>query len=404
MERITVQVGSVQAFEKVNLHAKVSGYLKTQAVDIGDVVEKDQVLATVDVPELQKLMDRNTASVALAKARVLQMKAKVAIAKADHEASNAQIVQTAANAKAAAAWVSFRTLQYQRMKDLFRTSSIEEKLVDEAKERHAAAIESENSARAAIVTSKAHSASMAAKIELAKADVIEAEAQVKVAQAELERIQVQLAFSEIHAPFDGIVTHRALFPGDFVRSAGEGGMPVPLLTIQRTDRMRVIVQIPDREVPYTDPGDPALVEIDALPGVTFPAKVSRIARAEDSTTRLMPVEIDLPNPKGRIRQGMFGRVTIILDKAIDQLSIPSSCLVGKAENAGGTVFVVRAGKVFRAKVRLGMDSGTRVEVLKGLNIDDEVVVQPPMGLADGQDVNAIRIEEPALARSTTKGR
>jgi len=133
MERITTQPGSVQAFESVDLFAKVSGFLKTQKVDIGDRVKKDEVLAVVDVPELEKQVERDKAAVEQARSKVSQMKARVTVAQADLEAAKAAVIQAEANAKSAAAWVRFRGLQHQRMKDLFASRSIEEKLVEKVR-------------------------------------------------------------------------------------------------------------------------------------------------------------------------------------------------------------------------------------------------------------------------------
>src|SRR5204862_855031 len=144
----------------------------------------------------------------------------------------------------------------------------------------------------------------------------------------LEKGQVLVQFATVVAPCDGVITERNFFPSDFVRAANEGGAHLPLLTVQRTDRMRVVVQIPDRDVPYCDPGDPAIVEIDALPGQKLLAKVSRVARSEDHDTRLMHVEIDLPNPTGKICNGMYGKVTIILEES-DLLTVPPSSLLAK---------------------------------------------------------------------------
>jgi RND family efflux transporter MFP subunit len=397
MEHMTSQQGSVQAVATVQLFAKVSGYLKEQAVDIGDRVKKGQVLAVVDVPEHEKQVQRNAAALDLAKAKVDQLDARVVSAKADADAAEALVVQNEASAKSAAAWVRFRSKQYQRMRDLFNLKSIDERVVDEARERSEAAVETERSSRAAILTAKAQVAAARAKVRQAEADLVGARAEVNVARAELEKSQVVLDFAKITSPFDGVVTHRALFPGDFVRSASEGSGTQPLLTIQRTDRMRVIVQIPDLEVPFTDPGDPAVVSLTALPGESFPAKVSRVAQSEDPQTRLMHIEIDLPNPDGRIRQGMYGRVNILLDKAPNLLSIPSACLAGRAQAGKGTVYAVRDGKAHRVPVRIGTDNGVRVEILSGLTTRDEVVLQPGAAVDDGVEVAAARVDETSAA-------
>ena len=260
------------------------------------------------------------------------------------------------------------------MKDLLATRSIEEKLVDESKERYEASIETEISAKETITANKAKVVASQAKIDQAKADVQEADAEIEVAQAELEKVQVQVAFATITAPFDGVVTHRRFFEGDYIRSANEGSNE-PLLTVERTDLMRVIVQIPDRDVPFTDPGDDALVQIDALPGRKLPAKVSRVAHVEDPQTRLMRVEIDLPNPTGKIRHGMYGQVTIVLDQEKDLISIPSTCVISRQEDGKGTVYVVRDGHAHQVPVRLGVDNGLRVAVVSGLTREDEVILQ-----------------------------
>lgn len=394
MERITVQVGSVEA-DEVLLYSMVTGILKKQPVLIGDRVKKGDLLAEIDVPDLKKQVDRNRAVVEQAKARVQQMDAKVVVAQADLEAANADVVYAEANARAAGAMLLFRTMYHNRMKGLFQTNSIEEKVLDESKERHEAAREAENAAKAAIVTNKAKASSVAAKIKLAEADVEEARAQVKIAQADLEKSEVLLSFARITAPFNGIITQRSLYEGATVRSVTDRGGQSPLLTIQRTDVVRVVVQVPDAAARYADKGDAAYVEIDAFPGQKFTSEVSRVAEAEDPQTRLMRVEIDLNNPKGEIRQGMFGRVTIILDKATDQFSIPSSCLIGRTETGKGYVYVEREGKVHRTKVRLGMFNDVRVEVLQGLTANDRVILAPPHALRDGAEVHVDLIDETA---------
>jgi HlyD family secretion protein len=384
LERLSTQPGTIQAYEIVRLYAKVPGFLKTQKVDIGDRVKKGEVLAVLDVPELQAQVERGNAVVDQARSHVTQMSARVVSAKADLDAAKASLVQANASAKSAAAWVRYRGLQLQRMKDLFTSRSIEERLVEEAKEHHEAAIETELSAREAITSNKAKVASAAAKIDQAEADVLVAQSEVRVAQADLTKATIQLSFSRITAPFDGVVTQRSFFPGDFVRSANEGGQHEPLLVVQRTDLMRVIVQIPDRDVPFLDIGDEATIEVDALPGRKWTGKIARFSPTEDAHTRLMHVEIDLPNPRGNIRHGMYGKVTIVLDRSTDQMSIPSACLVGKAGNGVGEVYVLRDhDHAHLTRVRLGIDNGLRVAVLSGLTPADEVIVQPNSGLMEG---------------------
>jgi RND family efflux transporter MFP subunit len=387
LDRVTVQPGTVQSYESVQLFAEVSGYLKKQAVDIGDRVKKDQVLVELDVPELDKQVEKWEASLNHAKAHVRLTRARVTAAQAEWEAAKAMIPQAQATLDSAVAMRKFRQKQLLRMEQLFRQQAVDERLVDEKEDQQDAALATERAGTASVVSARSQEAAAAAKVEQARADVADAEAQVLVAQAELDRARVMVRFAAIHSPFDGVITKRALFPGDFVRSAKEGGQ-VPLLSVDRTDKVRVVVQVPDRDVPYTDPGDPATVEIDALPGQEFHGVVSRTASSEDPQTRLMRVEIDLPNPDGKLRQGMYGRVSITLDQAPrDAVTVPSSCLVGKADKGEGAVYVVREGKAYLTPVRVGMDNGIQAEVLKGLAPDEEVVNNPPGGVGDGVEVD-----------------
>ncbi|HZZ80180.1 MAG TPA: efflux RND transporter periplasmic adaptor subunit [Gemmataceae bacterium] len=394
IERSTVQVGTVEAFNSVKVHAQVSGYLKKQAVDIGSRVKAGDVLAVVDVPVLEKLVEKNDALVELAKERVKQMNAKVEIAKADVEAAKAQVLFAEANALASNAWVTFRALQHQRVKDLFASRSIEEKVVDESKERLEAAKESSNASRAAVVTAKAQVGSANAKVHLAEADLGEAGAQVKVARAEFERTRVQLAYATIIAPFDGKISERTFVPGDFIHSAADGGSSQSLFTIERTDLMRVVVQVPDEDARHADPGDPVMFEITALKGVKFMTKIARVAGAEDRRTRMMRVELDLPNPKNQIHPGMYGKATILLDKVSDRLVIPRNCIVGKVVDGKATVFVHREGRAQRVPIKVGVDNGVRIEVLEdGLKATDEIVLDPPSSLFSGLEINATLIEQ-----------
>jgi HlyD family secretion protein len=386
------QPGSVHAFETVHLRANVSGFLKVQNVDIGDRVKKGQVLAVIAVPELDKQLQRNQASLEQARARVKQMEARVASAAADHKAAEAAIVQADANHESTLAWVRYRQKKLDRITALFKLKSIDEKVVDEVKEQFEATRESERAAKAGIATSHANLAAAAARIKQAEADVAGAESEVKVAQAELEKTQVLLDYATITAPFDGEICHRNFFPGDFIRSAGEGAGQA-LLVIQRTDKLRVVVQVPDTAVPFLDKGDPAVVRIDSLPGRRFPAKVSRKAGSEDPNTRLMHVEVDLPNPTGEIGDGMYGKVKILLDRFPNLLSVPSCCLV-KTKEGQAAVYVVEGDRVRLREVRVCKDNGRRVAVTSGLAADDLVVLAPAAGIVHGVDVQAHLVEDP----------
>ncbi len=273
------------------------------------------------------------------------------------------------------------------MKELNAQRAIDAKVVDESEEQYESAVEASAAATEAVASAEQRLIASRARIDQADADLDEARAGVKVAQAELERSKVLVAYSVVTSPYDGVVTRRSFNRGDFVRSADSGGERVPLFAVERTDRMRVVVQVPDRDVPYTNAGDAATVEIDALPGEPLKTTVARVADSEDAATRTMRTEIDLPNPDGKLRRGMYGRVTITLQAAgAGALTVPTGAVAGKSEAGKGTVRVVRAGVVRVAPVVVGADDGIRAEILSGLTASDQIVVRSSGAAGDGTAV------------------
>jgi HlyD family secretion protein len=180
-----------------------------------------------------------------------------------------------------------------------------------------------------------------------------------------------------------VITLRSFHPGDFIRSASEGGN-IPVLAVAVTDKMRVVLPMPDEYVPLLDKGDKASLQIVALPGRTFPGEVSRYAFSEDPESRNMRTEVDLPNPDGKLVEGMFGRVTVILQAAApNSVTIPSSGLVGQTGTGSGSVYVVKDGKAHKVDVQVGNDNGIETEILKGISADDLVVTSYNGSIKEG---------------------
>jgi multidrug efflux pump subunit AcrA (membrane-fusion protein) len=151
----------------------------------------------------------------------------------------------------------------------------------------------------------------------------------------------------------------------------------------------VVTQVPDRDVPLTDVGDPAEITLDALGNEVFKGQVSRFAETEDPTSRTMHTEIDLPNPHNVIRSGMYGIAKIILDTATKSATLPASALVGESRGGKADVFVVKNGKAKKTQITVGADDGIRVEVLSGISPQDEVILNPS-SLTEGTPVRPVR--------------
>jgi RND family efflux transporter MFP subunit len=393
MERACIQPGSTQAFESARLFAKVPGFLDSQTVDIGAHVKKDKELAFIYVPDIKANVERNQAAVEKAEASVEQMKSRVDVARANLEAAEATVLQTEAKQKSDEALVTYRTIELGRIQELVKNNSVEPKLGDQTQQYYASAVESEKSSRAAIESARANVKGARAKIDAARADVNEAESEVKLARAILKRTQVDLDFATIKAPFDGVITHRFMNPGDFVKAADGSPNIDPLFTIDRIDLFRVVVYVPERDVRFIHAQTTASMELDALPGSSFPLKMSRYSESLDKRTRLMRVEFDLKNnAKGQIYNDMYGKVTILLEKGTDLLSIPSACLATKPEKGTASVYVVRSGKPKKVDVTIVMDSGIRVAV-EGLTAEDQVIVGPGAELARQPSIDATLVKD-----------
>ena len=233
MPRTIPEPGIVRAFDYADLYAKVSGFLQEQSVDIGDAVVPGQLLAKLSAPELAQAVEQAKAQIDQAKAQVSLSEAAIVRATADLRAARANVREKESDLKCETAYLAFRQIQYERIKNLYDLKAVEEKLVDQnVKERHAAR-EAENAANAAIETAKAEVSAKQAKIVEVQADLANSKAKVQVADAVLEKAKVFVNYLEIRSPYKGTITKRNFHVGDFIRPADQGG-GTPVLVVART--------------------------------------------------------------------------------------------------------------------------------------------------------------------------
>jgi len=384
LARTVVQTGTISAYESADLFARVSGTLQAVHVEIGDVVEEGQLLAEIDAPELQKDIDRQKALVQQAESSVKQAEARLATVKAERQAAEGRVEQAKASFGSAQAELSFRAKELERIRKLAGKNAVERKLVDEKLHQWESARSAQRFAEAAQLIAQGELAALHSRIEQARADIVAAQADERVARAELARAEVLEGFTKITAPFAGVVTERQFDRGSFVRSATEGATR-PLLRLSRTDRMRIVVQIPDPDVPFVKPGQAANVCVDILGGKTFKGTVSRIARRQDRRTRTMRAEIDLTNANGELVGGMYGAVTITIPAPKRNQTLPEACLVGKGLNGRGKVYVFSGGKLSARELGLGRIENGLVEVLSNLLPTEDVVAVLPPGVDEDLD-------------------
>ncbi len=382
--RTIQQPATVHAFESVDLYAMISGYLKSQVVDIGSPIKKGQVLAEINVPRDAKAYDEAVALVAQATEQIKQAEARIKMARAQREAVAAAITVAESDLERLRARREFAEKQYARVNGLVKERAATTLLADEQTSDLAAASAAERTGSAEVLSAKAKLLAAEAAIDQSMADAAEARASLGVAQARQDRARVNLEYAKIVAPFDGVVTDRTFHPGALIRSATEGGQQ-PLLTVKRTDLMRVVVLVPDDDVVLTRVGVTAVVNVDALGGRSFKGTLARIARAEDAE-RMMRVEIDLPNPENILCDGMYGKALINLQQDARNLAVPAACVVEHSGRSGGVVYVVHDGIARRTEVKLGGDNGTEAEIRSGIKPDDSVIIPSGTPVEDGMRV------------------
>jgi len=235
------------------------------------------------------------------------------------------------------------------------------------------------------------------ELQSATAALASAESAQAAAQAQISGLAIRLGETRITSPIDGAIAARRLDPGALV------GLPggVAIVTVVRTDRLRVFISLNEYDAAGVGLGKDAHVELDALPGRTFPGKVVRLAPSFDPLTRTLEAEVQLPNPLGELRPGMYGRGSIVLEirphrpvVSVDAVQISS----GKKY-----VFVLHDTKVERRTIETGadVDMGDALEIRSGLQAGEEVVIAGADGLSDGSTVRVVRDMNPYTGQKNT---
>jgi RND family efflux transporter MFP subunit len=214
--------------------------------------------------------------------------------------------------------------------------------------------------------------------------------QWEIAQAKLQRTQTLLDYARITAPFSGIITARFVDPGAFIPAATAGSTPqtAAIVTLMDFSRVRVQVSTPEAETPFINNGTPVQVTVEELSGKTFKGSVTRFAYALDEATKTMLTEIELPNPSGELRPGMYASVQLEVERKHDALLVPVKALL--VEKAGTSVFTVVDGKARKTPVQTGFNDGTNAEIAGGITADQAVILLNGQTLNNDQPVTVAR--------------
>lgn len=330
-----------------------------------------EVLVTLAIPDVLAERENKRALLELARqTRAQALKARDVAAREVRE-SEAQIKRAEAEAE-------FRNSHYTRMVRLAASDTVQKQMAEESRLQYKSALAAQDAAHAQLFTKHA-------RLAAAEGEILVAEGKVRVAQAELERLDALVGFATIRAPFTGIVTKRWIDRGAAVKDFG-----TPLLTVMRTDVVRVLIDVPERDAPYIraasdrHEGSAVVLRVPALQEVTssgeFPGVVNLTAGSLDPVTRTMRAEVLLPNPRGLLRPQMSGTAVVVVDERKDVFTVPSSALLRQ----GGKAFVYCVadvkgdpprGIVRQVEVETGIDDGRAVEIRRGLSGREQIITK-----------------------------
>ncbi|VTU23819.1 efflux RND transporter periplasmic adaptor subunit [Variovorax sp. PBL-E5] len=312
--------GTLQGFVQSPISARASGYLKRWTKDIGSRVQKGELLAEIETPEIDQQLSQ-------------------AIAARQQAASSLELARSTV-----ARWEALRK------KDVVSQQDLDER----------------------------------------RSAVAQTTANVAAADANVQRLQQTEGFKRVLAPFAGVITRRNVDVGDLIDGGGGGGGRA-LFLLAQTDPLRVYVNVPQAYAQLVKAGQPVVVTQAELRGQSFRGEVARTSGAIDASTRMMQVEVSLPNRDGTLLPGAYVQVSLPL-AASRTLTIPANALLFRAE--GTRVAVVdAAGHVHLRAISLGRNYGETVEVLDGLDAKDRMVLNPSDSLAEGDVVTIAK--EPA---------
>jgi multidrug efflux pump subunit AcrA (membrane-fusion protein) len=401
IRRTVSQPGHIQAYEQTPVFSKIAGYVQTLNVDIGDRVSQGQTLAVLWVPEMEVEVAQKQALVSQAEAEVRQAKEAVAMAEADFKSAEAKVQATEATRLRADAQLQRTQLQYERLKKAGRSGVLDQENVEETRLAAEEAKAGMEEVKAQVRSSMADRDASRAKWDKARADLAVAEMRLEVARKNHELAQTLLDYRNVPAPFNGVVTQRNVDTRHFVQPA-TGPRGEALFVVMRTDIMRIRMEVPEGDADWVSKGTQAHIRIPVLKSYEYTGPVTRTSWSLDRTARTLLAEVDVSDPEGQLRPGMYAYATLTAERP-NVLTLPASAVVSEGDVLQGYrsfCFLVENGKAWRTPVQVGVRDNQSVEVLKqqtraakegepGRWIDftgQEEVVQNASGLSDGQTV------------------
>ena len=351
LERYLTVSSELVPFQEVDVYAKESGYVRDLVVDYGTRVKKGQVMAVLEIPELEVQLQQDDAAIRNASDQVTR---------AEHELNRVEAQHKVLH------------LQFDRLNGVAKTKPglVAQQEVDDAQGKDLAA---------------------EAQVEASKSNLQAAESQLQAAQAKKEHDSVLFDYSKITAPFTGVVTQRYANLGTLMQAGTSSStQAMPLVRVSQDDLFRLVIPVPESYVRYIRIGDPVKVSVPSL-NRNFPGKVTRFSVDVKEDTRTMHTEVDVPNPEHALLPGLYAEATITIERKAGALAVPLQAVNHEGDQTN--VYVVNgSSKIEERKVVLGIQTATEAEAVSGLNEGDQVVVSDRSGLKPAEQVHSQVVE------------
>jgi RND family efflux transporter MFP subunit len=337
--------GQFQPYQEVDLHAKVSGYIRRISVDIGDRVKQGQVLAVLEVPELRDQVQGADAVVRRSQSEIGRSQSEVVRARSDYSSVHAA---------------------YERLAEASKQKPglVAEQELDDARAKDQAA---------------------QAQIDVAKAALESTQQQLGVSRADQSRLESLSSYTSIVAPFSGVVTMRYADTGSLIQSGtASNTQSMPVVRVAQSDVLRLRMPVPETDVPYIRIGEPVQIRVNAT-GRTLSGTIIRFTRALDPGTRTMLAEVDVPNSDLSLNPGMFAETTLQLQQKSETLILPSQAVV----HDGAQDYVLALDEnnhVVRRNVSVGIQTANSSEILTGVRVGERVIASGQTNYQTGEVV------------------
>ena len=394
--RVVGQPSFVEAYERTSIYPKLSAYIEKWYVDIGDRVKKDQVLADLFVPEVREDFHTKKATVTLDQQRVELAKKAVLVATADVKAAEARLKAAKAILGQYDAEVTRWDSEVTRLSRETKRGVVDAQVLLESQKQLKSSIAARDAAEADIANAEAELASKSALLEKDQVAVNVAKADVDVATSDWKRMEAWVGYLKLYAPFDGVVVARNANTGDFVLPAtgdptadqrspdlSPGNKAAPIYVVDRTDVVRIFVDIPEHDANFVRVGSKATVLAKAFRDQPILAAVTRTSWALNVKSRTLRAEIDLPNTDSsipddlppatreslmqvklpatdsQILPGMYAYGRVIIERP-QVPALPETALM----RSGDRVFcwLYADGKAVKTEIQTGVSDGVWVEV------------------------------------------